>query len=131
MAQEDSDSRQRLIEDLCRNSLLVRAESKSPEFLQPNAYRIAYSVSQMPSRRNVDLDPRALGMDSRPHLIAENGLRQSHDFVSQNRIFRRVLDRVRRQCAAITDQVPQEPQLLWTHAVLYGTLNDSPYGNSI
>src|SRR4029077_7611756 len=108
VAQEESDPQCRLLEYFQRHALLVGAEAKGPQFFEPDPHRIAYSMCEMAGWRQVHLDPRPFGLDSRTYRIPEKLFGEVYNCLGQDQIVGRVLDRVGRQRAAVSDEVSQQ-----------------------
>src|SRR6266566_7326732 len=125
MPQENRNTRERLVEHFRRYELLVRTQAEDSELFQPHANRIANAVSQVARRWQVDLYPRSFLMDPRSNRIAEHILRQRDDFLSKDWVFCRVLNRVCRKGAAVSNEMPEQPELRPRHRVAVWALENS------
>src|SRR6266705_3599515 len=123
--EETCDPKSGLPEDFLRDALFVRTEPEGTEVFEPDAYRVAHAVSEMPCRRQINLDPGPLLMNPGPNRFAENFRREAYNLFGEGRVFGRVLNRVCWQSAAIADQVPKQSKLGVAHRVLVRALNDS------
>ena len=73
--EETCDSKSGLPEDFFRDALFVRTEPEGTEVFEPDSYRVAHAVSEMPCRRQINLYPRSFLMDPWSNRIAEYFLR--------------------------------------------------------
>src|SRR5262245_46286223 len=95
----------RLGKNRLRNALLVRAQSEDAELVKPCGNGIALPVGQMLDRSQVDLEPTALPLHTRPDGQSENLAGKIGNSLRKLVLVRRVLDRVPRERAAVSNQV--------------------------
>src|SRR4051812_18932064 len=110
--EKPSDTGGRLAEDGGGNPLFGTAQPEDAELVEPRGNRVAAPAGQLARRGEVNLVPRPLGLDHRRNAISEHRLRQAHDDPRELGFTRRVLDRVPREGAPVTDQVPEQRKLV-------------------
>src|SRR6266516_7923843 len=108
MLEETCDPQSGLLEDFFRDALFVRTEPEGTETFEPDAYRAAHVVSEVPCRRQINLDPGPLLINPGPNRIAKKFLREAYNLFGEDRVLGRVLNRVFWQSASSAAQVPKQ-----------------------
>jgi hypothetical protein len=130
VAQEESDRLARLSKHLLWNAFFPGATTETSQGLEPGSYRIANPVGEVLSRREVHLIPTSLADDTRTNLVSEEAHSELGHEVGQLSLFRRVLDRMPRKRAAVTDQVPEQGEFFIPHRLLVRPVTSSRQGDS-